>query len=487
MSHKHFTILHSNDIHGDILPEAGEQPGLDVGGLSLLSGYIKQARQQPNVLFTISGDMLQGSLIDSEYRGISTVEILNYLDPDVATLGNHEVDYGLGQLLLLEKLANFPIINANMTIKKVRRRLMRPCEVLSVAGCKILFIGIVTDMVLQFLKTDKLVEPLITLEDPLQAIAEVCAAYKSDDIDLTVLLTHIGFENDLKLAALLDPGLGVDLILGGHSHTRLDQPVRINDILIAQSGYGTNQLGRFEIVVDTESNRIVDWQWQLVPIDSNHCQPDKELEKFIKGYHDELDGQYNLVVGRLAKALHHERHAGETPLGNLLADILNNAAGNDLTLVSSAFIRGDSLGPLVTLGDLLRIFPYPETLYRVTVSGALLKRIFTHILRSENRKGDGDSFQVNRAVRAVFNDSCNDLLAFTIGGSVVQDDMTYRLGMHTYLVDHSVEMLGLSADELRQNSGSLVKLAAIRPVVEEYLRTHHNISVDIEGRIVLVE
>lgn len=97
MNTQKFTLLHSNDIHGDFLAEAGaEGQSQHIGGLSLLSSYVTKVRkEEENVLYVIAGDMVQGSLIDSEYKGISTMEIMNYLAPDVACLGNHEFDYGL--------------------------------------------------------------------------------------------------------------------------------------------------------------------------------------------------------------------------------------------------------------------------------------------------------------------------------------------------------------------------------------------------------
>src|SRR4030067_3389586 len=96
MKTKKFTILHSNDMHGDFLAEIKEGKKELIGGLALLSGYINKVRkEEENVLYVVSGDMVQGSLIDAEYKGISTMEIMNYLSPDVVAFGNHELHYGL--------------------------------------------------------------------------------------------------------------------------------------------------------------------------------------------------------------------------------------------------------------------------------------------------------------------------------------------------------------------------------------------------------
>ena len=81
----------------------------------MLSGYIHKVKnEEENVIYAIAGDMLRGSIIDSEYKGLSTIGVMNLLEPDVATIGNHEVDYGFSHLLFIEKCAEFPIINANM-------------------------------------------------------------------------------------------------------------------------------------------------------------------------------------------------------------------------------------------------------------------------------------------------------------------------------------------------------------------------------------
>ena len=115
MSHKQLTILHSNDLHGDFLPHTAD--GEETGGLSRLSGYVKKVRaEEANVIYANAGDMFRGSVIDSEYLGLSTIELMNLLNPDVSAVGNHEVDYGIAHLLFLEKCARFPIINADLFI-----------------------------------------------------------------------------------------------------------------------------------------------------------------------------------------------------------------------------------------------------------------------------------------------------------------------------------------------------------------------------------
>ena len=166
---KNLTILHSNDMHGDFL--AKEVDNALLGGVSMLSGYINKVRHEnKNVIYAISGDMFRGSLIDSEYKGISTIEIMNLLAPDVVTLGNHEVDYGIAHLLFIEKCAKFPIINANMYLTTNYARLFRSHIILEIDGMKILFIGVLTEEVLAQTRQDKLIGSIVDVEEACQDI-----------------------------------------------------------------------------------------------------------------------------------------------------------------------------------------------------------------------------------------------------------------------------------------------------------------------------
>jgi 5'-nucleotidase/UDP-sugar diphosphatase len=481
---KKFTILHSNDMHGDFLAESQGAEGELIGGLALLSGYINQVRkEEENVLYVISGDMVQGSLIDSEYKGLSTMEIMNYLAPDVVTLGNHEMDYGLSHLLFLEKMANFPIVNANLYIKKYHKRLMRPYLILNMAGFDILFIGVITDAVLKALKLESDIGSYISLQQASIDVGRICNAYKDEDIDLTILLTHIGFESDKELAAMLNPEWGVDMIIGGHSHTILEQPAVVNDVLIVQAGVGTDQIGRFDIVVDDDTNSIVEWKWQLIPVDDDLAEPDVELQKLIDSFKEAVDRKYNTIVCRLARKLTHPRREEETSLGNLFADIFALRAQVDVMFVGSGSIRGEELGPCVTLGDLRSIFPYDDVLHKFSITGAQLACIFAHIMRSENRDGEGENYQINRGVQAVYNDARRTLESLTISGQPVKDDGQYTICLQGYHHKNSAANLGLTNEELMAIEGSRVVTTSVRDVLEEYLSSHQRLNSKVEGRL----
>jgi len=485
MNREKFTILHSNDMHGDFLAEVQGAQGKLTGGLALLSGYINRVRkEEENVIYAIAGDMVQGSLIDSEYKGISTMEIMNYLAPDVVTLGNHEFDYGLPHLLFLEKMANFPIVNSNLYIKKYNKRLMRPYLILRKAGFDILFIGIITDKVIDAIRLDQQVGSFISLEDAAVEVGKICNAYKNDDIDLTVLLTHIGFESDCQLAAMLDPAWGVDMIIGGHSHTILDKPERINNVLIVQAGVGSDQIGRFDITVDDDTNSIVDYDWRLIPIDTDIAAPDEGLQEYIDSFKSQVDRKYNTVLCKFAEKLTHPRREEETSLGNLLADAIAENSNADVVLLGSGSVRLKEMGPLVTLGNFMACFPYNDTLTRYTVSGARLCKMFSHFMRPENRDGEGECYQVNAKVRAVYDDRERRLESLAIDGRPVAEDRNYTVCLQGYHAKNSAAYLNITEAELLEAGQPKVVSTSAQDVLQEFLRNNQNVSRKVEGRLV---
>lgn len=480
-----FTILHSNDMHGDFFAEVQEGGGHLIGGLGLLSGYLNKVRQEEeNVIYVIAGDMVQGSLIDAEYKGLSTIELMNFLSPDVVTLGNHELDYGLPHLLFLEKMANFPIVNANLYIKQYGKRLMTPYLIMQVNGFNILFIGIITETVMDSLALDQLIGTFVSIEDAAEEVGKICNAYKSEDIDLTVALTHIGFESDIELAKLLKPEWGVDLIIGGHSHTILEEPKRVNEILITQAGVGTDQIGRFDIEVEDATNSIINWEWQLIPINNETAECDHSLEEFIDGFKNEVDKKYQGIVTRFSERLTHPVREEETSLGNLIADALADVAETEVILIGSGSIRGKALGPVVTLGCLKECFPYEDVLTKYQITGKLLKKMFSHIMRVENRDGEGECFQINKRVQVIYSESKAGLETFTIDQVPIEESKTYTLTLQGYHFANSETNLGLTSEELTAQGSPRVVTTSTLQVLEEWLRTHPNVKSVIDGRMI---
>jgi 5'-nucleotidase/UDP-sugar diphosphatase len=347
----------------------------------------------------------------------------------------------------------------------------------------VLFIGIITEKVIDMLKTDNMLSSFITLEEAAGEVGKICNAYKDDDIDLTVLLTHIGFESDKELASLLDPAWGVDMIIGGHSHTILDQPAVVNNILIAQAGTGTDQVGRFDVVVDDDTNSIVEWKWRLVPIDNAHCTPDKDLERFIDGYRDIVDAKYASIISKFIRTLTHPERIRETELGNLFADAIQEKTGVDVTFVGSGSIRKTELGPVVTLGDYRALFPYDDAISKFTVTGAQLKHAFAGFMRPENRNGEGEYYQVNRGVKAVYDLTGRTLVSLALNGIPVDDAAHYSICLQGYHYKNSSVGLQLSNEDLCRIAPPQLLATSCRDVVEEYLRNHQNLRSDVENRL----
>jgi 5'-nucleotidase len=472
-------------MHGDFLAEASGKEGNLIGGLALLSGYLNKVRkEEENVLFVIAGDMLQGSLIDSEYRGLSTIELMNYLAPDVVTIGNHEIDYGLSHLLFLEKLANFPIVNANLYIKKYNKRLMQPHLIIKKAGFDILFTGIITNKIIDSLKMDELIGSFISVEEAAQEVGRICNAYKNDDIDLTVLLTHIGYESDLELASLLQPEWGVDMILGGHSHTFLEKPTEINNILIAQAGVGTDQIGRFDIIVDDDTNSIVDYEWKLIPINSEIAEPDEILLEFIASFKECVDRKYNTLITKFTEEATHPEREIETSLGNIFADALASSADCDVMFLGSGSIRLEKLGPCVTLKDFKSCFPYDDKLTKFYINSTKLQKIFAHIMRVENRDGEGECYQVNSGVQAIYNNQDKKLELLKVGNEEIDEEKIYSICLQDYHLSNCADFLDIAEKDLQSEKCSRVVSTSAQDVLEEYLRNHQNIKPKLENRLV---
>ena len=466
---KKLVLLHSNDMHGDFLAENVDKKL--VGGVSMLSGYVEKVRrEEENTLYCIAGDMFRGSILDSEYKGFATIELMNMLAPDVATIGNHEVDYGVSHLLFLEKCANFPIINANLHIRQNGKRMFSPYKIIEIDGMKILFIGILTEEVLNTARQDMTVGTFVNVSDAAEEVGRICNAFNTVDIDFTVLLTHIGIEADRKLAQALDPVWGVDVIIGGHSHTFMDAPEQINDILVVQAGTGTDQIGRFDIVVDTDNNCVDSYTWRAVPITEETCPKDEKIEGFLRDLKEKTDFKYHRTLARFNKVVTHPRRNTTTEMGCLFADMLKDALHADLFILGSAMLKKKELGPVVTLKDLTVTYGSNAPLYEFSMRGEQLRKMIEYFMAKEPWTDEEITFfQFSEGLEVTYDKAKHQLTKFSFEGKPIEDKQLFRAGTLQYYWVNMKKKWGLTNEEIRENGPERVVSTSDRDTLDEYM------------------
>ncbi len=486
MARKKLTILHSNDLHGDFLPKVVD--GVETGGLPRLSGYVKKVRgEQKNVIYANAGDMFRGSIIDSEYLGLSTIDMMNLLSPDVSTVGNHEVDYGLAHMLFLEKCARFPIINANLFVTLNNARLFEPYRVLEIDGLEIMVIGILTDEVIASTRSEKVIGTLVDVEQAAREVGIICDNYRTRRTDIVVLLTHIGIEADRELARRLHPDWGVDLIIGGHTHTFMEEAEVVNGIPIVQAGTGSGQIGRFDIVYDTLRNKIVRWSWRCDPVNENTAPTDPVMEQLLESYKSRTDAKYRRIVTSFARTLTHPSRTQETELGNLYADLLQWESSFDIMLMGSGAIRKKELGPIVEYQDMLENTPFDDVLWMLKVTGAQFRRMVMHILRDEAWEGHTEFYQFSAGVRIVYRRSTRTIEEFRFRGKDITDDQELLIALQNYHYQNFDEFLGIPLADAAKNMKPRVIATSVNNIVEEYFSTHAGLDAHVEGRLVVLE
>lgn len=476
---KTLTILHSNDIHGDFSPK--EKDGKQVGGLALLSGYVQRCREKnDNIIYSVSGDMFRGSILDSDTNGLATIALMNTVGPDIVTLGNHEVDYGVEHLLLLEKCADFPIINANMFISGMikERPMFHPLCLLNVSGINVLFIGLLTPEVISQIRMDEEAGKIIDVKEPLEKLKQMYASGKMPMADITVLLTHIGLAEDIQLAKQLDPAWKIDLIIGGHSHDLTEEPVKENGVTIVQAGTGTGQIGRFDIEYRPTLKKIVSCQWQYVPIDSDSCKPDRMVAEILEDGLEKAEMVNSEVITTFARELTHPDRIHETELGDLYASALKAKTNVDIALIGAGSIRTDRLGPKVTLGDFKTNFPYTDPGYQIRMTGKELKDAFGFLLHAVyGDEATGRLYHTSDGCEIEYNAKTNKLLKFTLNKEPLMDTQVYTVAIERFLYENMENLLGFPVSAIENSKDNRQNTNAVYEEILAYLRENQNLDV----------
>ena len=478
---KQLTILHSNDLHGAFLPV--EKDGKEVGGLALLKGKIEEIRsEKENVIYAIAGDLFRGSIIDSEFKGLSTIELINLLEPDLVTIGNHEVDYGLAHLLFLEKCARFDIINANMYVNSTSRRMFSPYKIIEINGMKILFIGLVTDEIMATVKSDTLIGSYITIKNALDEVRTIVDSYRTVDVDMTVLITHIGFEMDKELAKMIDDKLRIDLIIGAHSHTLLNKAKVVNNIPIVQVGSTSDHLGQIDVEIDTDKHKMTDFKWNVHNIDSENCKPNQLMVDAISAYKKETDQKFAQVLTIFHRELNHPSRHEETELGNLFADLMQEDSSFDVMFTGNGSIRKKTMGPVVRIQDLHECYPFNNSIWMITVNGKQFRDMCHFYLKaSVDTNGESEFYSVSKGVFLTYNYKEDKMERCEFRNKEVEDNDSIKIALQDFHLNNFEDFFGFPLPD-----EPVLVVNDDLAVYEEMLLNRKDVDSKVEGRIVII-
>ena len=263
---KKITILHTNDVHSHIDPfgpDDGRNP--NKGGVARRASLITSIRNEnPNTLLLDAGDIFQGTPYFNYYGGEIEFKLMSMLKYDVATIGNHDFDNGIGGLYSQLPHADFDFVSANYDFSNtIMDTHVKPYKIITKDGIKIGIFGLGVE--LQGL-VDKNLYKETVYNNPIESAQDMSRILKEDEhCDIIICLSHLGYDysnipgkiGDLKLA---EATKDIDLIIGGHTHTFLDKPTIVNNIdgkktLVNQVGcYGIN-LGKIDFYFDSDKNK----------------------------------------------------------------------------------------------------------------------------------------------------------------------------------------------------------------------------------------
>jgi 5'-nucleotidase / UDP-sugar diphosphatase len=360
-------ILYLNDFHGfaEPYPLLGSKEFL--GGLAFLAAKANHLREEKPSLLLAAGDMIQGNNWANLFQGESVIEVMNRMRFDAMVVGNHEFDFGQGVLHRRISEASFPVLGAN--VKGLAG--LQSYVIKSLGGIKIAVIGVVTEDTpvstspknvtgLEFLS------PFSTVEKRVREL--------KGRVDLILVLSHIGFYVDRKLAEEVK---GIDVIVGGHSHTKVAKPVRIGNTLIVQAWEYGKALGVLDLTI--QDRKIVKWDGHLEEIRPSAGGEDPEVQALVKNYSQKVDSLLDIRIGETEVDLDGENvRRRETNLGNLVTDILREVSGADVAIINGGGIRTSLNHGEIRIRDIYSILPFDNYVVSIRLTGKQIREALEH-------------------------------------------------------------------------------------------------------------
>ena len=401
------TILHVNDFHSRFDPitatDSNCAPDADAagecfGGIARLKTAIDQERAAleaagENVILLNAGDNFQGSLFYTYYKGEIIADFLNDMGFTVVATGNHEFDDGPETYAEFLELVNFPVIGGNFDVSDEPSLAgqLNGVIVLDIGGEKVGVIGALT------VDTQEIAFPgeNIRWHPVNDYVAGAVEALHEGGVNKIVVLSHVGLAEDEDLAAAVT---GVDLVVGGHSHTVLDTyPKYIAnpdgvEVPVVQAGANGKYLGKITVTWDDDGN-VVSAEGAPILIDAS-ITPDEGFAERLAERAQPLEEMKAEVVGLTVSDINGDRNVCrlmECSMGNLVADAqLARVADQGITIsiANSGGLRASIGSGPITMGDVLTVLPFSNTLATFELSGAdLLDSLESGLSQTEEVAG----------------------------------------------------------------------------------------------------
>jgi 5'-nucleotidase/UDP-sugar diphosphatase len=314
-----------------------------------------------------AGDMIQGNNWANLSQGESSIELMNAMGFDAMVLGNHEFDFGQEVLKKRISQAQFAVLGANVEgLENLKPLLIKERQ-----GVRIGIIGIVTEetpvathprnvLGLRFLS------PVETVEKYLREIR--------NKVDVVIVLSHIGHVADRQLAATVK---GIDVIVGGHSHTKIDKPVRVGNTLIVQAWEHGKALGVLDLTL-TEG-KIAGYNGYLEEVKPNIGKENPAVQMMVEKYKQKVDAILDVRVGEAEFDLDGEKvRKEETNLGDFIADIMRQTSQADVTIINGGTIRMNIKRGEIKIKDVYSVLPFDNYIVAVKLTGKQIRKALEH-------------------------------------------------------------------------------------------------------------
>ena len=446
------TILHTNDFHARFEPISKYDSGCSAedntegkcfGGSARLVTAVEEARARAeNSILVDGGDQFQGTLFYTYYKGKAAAEMMNKLGYDAMTVGNHEFDDGPEVLRGFMDAVDFPVLmsNADVSAEPQLADVLMKSTVIEKAGEKIGFIGLTPQ------DTDELASPgpNISFTDPVAAVQGEVDKLTEMGINKIIVLSHSGYGVDQRVAA---GTTGVDIIVGGHSNTYLSNvsdraegpyPTMVNDVAIVSAYAYGKFLGELNVVFD-DDGKITSATGEPLIMDAAVTEDPTTVAR-IAELAKPLEEVRNKVVAETAEEIvgvREECRAVECAMGNLIADAMLDRVkdqGIDVAIQNGGGIRASIDAGPVTMGEVLTVLPFQNTLSTFQVSGAVLKEALENGV-SQIEEGAGRFPQVAGMTYA-FDASMapgERIVEVMIGGEPLDMDKVYGVVSNNYV------------------------------------------------------